>query len=173
MSTFTMKSRPVFITVLLIIVSLLIAGGVWIGIRLVFPDKVAGLAGVRPSNLGVHSGQLLPCPNTPNCVSSQSQDAEHSIEPLTYKSTPREALATLKRVIESQPRTKIIAETQNYIYAEFSSAIMGFVDDVEFSIDEGAGVINVRSGSRLGESDLGVNRQRIENIRSLLSNARF
>lgn len=125
-------------------------------------------AGKRPNDLGAQDGKLAPCPNTPNCVSSQSADAVHTIEPLTYKSTPQEALAQLKQVIQSLPRTKIITETNNYIYAEFTSAIMGFVDDVEFYLDAGAKVFHVRSASRLGKSDLGVNRKRIEVIRARL-----
>jgi uncharacterized protein (DUF1499 family) len=125
-------------------------------------------AGKRPNDLGVRDGKLAPCPNTPNCVSSQSADAVHKIEPLTYKSTPQEALAQLKQVIQSLPRTKIITETNNYIYAEFTSAIMGFVDDVEFYLDPEAKVFHVRSASRLGKSDLGVNRKRIEAIRAKL-----
>ena len=124
--------------------------------------------GKRPSNLGVRDGKLAPCPSTPNCVCSQSEDAEHKIEPLTYKSTPQVAFSQLKQAIASQPRTKIITQSPNYLYAEFTSAIMKFVDDVEFYLDEDAKVIHVRSASRLGQSDLGVNRKRIETIRAKL-----
>ena len=125
-------------------------------------------AGKRPDNLGVRNGKLTPCPNTPNCVISQSSDTEHSIEPLTYNSTTAEAMADLKSAIQAMKKTKIITENKNYLYAEFTSAIMGFVDDVEFYLDEGAKVIHVRSASRLGQSDLGVNRKRIETIRTKL-----
>lgn len=123
-------------------------------------------AGKRPDNLGVRDGKLLSCPNTPNCVSSQSSDATHKIEPLTFTSNPQEAFAKLRQVIQNLPRTKIISETNNYLYAEFTSAIMGFVDDVEFYLDAEAKVFHVRSASRLGQSDLGVNRKRIETIRA-------
>lgn len=125
-------------------------------------------AGKRPDNLGVRNGKLTPCPNTPNCVISQSSDTEHSIEPLTYNSTTAEAMADLKSAIQAMKKTKIITENKNYLYAEFTSAIMGFVDDVEFYLDEGAKLIHVRSASRLGQSDLGVNRKRIETIRTKL-----
>ena len=155
--------------VLLILISLLLAVGVWIGAMIAFPGKITLFAGTRPTNLGVQSGQLAPCPSTPNCVSSQSQDAEHSIEPFTYNSSPTKALADLKTVIQSLPRTKIIAQTENYLYAEFTSALMGFVDDVEFYLAPGAKAMEVRSASRLGESDLGVNRKRIETIRAKLN----
>lgn len=125
-------------------------------------------SGKRPNNLGVRDGKLAQCPNTPNCVSSQSSDTEHSIEALTYNSTPAEAIADLKTVIQGMKKTKIITESKNYLYVEFTSAIMGFVDDVEFYVDEAAKVIHVRSASRLGQSDLGVNRKRIETIRTKL-----
>ncbi|MBD2678334.1 MULTISPECIES: DUF1499 domain-containing protein [Nostoc] len=126
-------------------------------------------AGKRPSNLGVSNGQLAPCPNSPNCVSSQSADVLHKIAPLTFTSTPEQAIANLKKIIESLPRTKIITESQDYLYAEFKSALLGFVDDVEFYLDRNANVIQVRSASRLGQSDLGVNRKRIETIRAKFS----
>lgn len=126
-------------------------------------------AGKRPNNLGVNSGKLAACPNSPNCVSSQSSDVDHSIAPLTYSSTPEQAIAKLKSVIQSLPRTKIITESNDYLYAEFKSALMGFVDDVEFYLDRKANVIQVRSASRLGQSDLGVNRKRIETIRAKLA----
>ncbi len=126
-------------------------------------------AGSMPDNLGVREGRLASCPASPNCVSSYSQDAEHSIAPLTYNSAPEEAIANLKTVIESLQRTKNVEETNNYLYAQFTSKLMGFVDDVEFYLEPEANIIQVRSASRLGESDLGVNRQRIETIRGKLN----
>jgi uncharacterized protein (DUF1499 family) len=120
-------------------------------------------AGKRPTNLGVKEGKLAPCPDTPNCVSSQSNDSEHAIDPLPYVS-----IADLKKVVESMERTTIIEETENYLYAEFKSKLMGFVDDVEFYKDDANQVVNVRSASRLGKSDLGVNRKRVEAIRQQL-----
>jgi uncharacterized protein (DUF1499 family) len=132
-------------------------------------NKIMVFAGKRPSNLGVNNGKLAPCPNSPNCVSSQSSDATHQIAPLTFTSTPERAIATLKGIIQSLPRTKIITESKDYLYAEFKSALMGFVDDVEFYLDRKANLIQVRSASRLGQSDLGVNRQRIETIRAQLN----
>jgi len=127
---------------------------------------VFSFSGKRPTNLGVNQGKLLECPNTPNCVNSQSSDDAHKIEPLTYRSTPAQTIANLKAVIQAMPRTQVITETPDYLYAEFTSAIMGFVDDVEFYLDAANSVIHVRSASRLGQSDLGVNRKRIESIRS-------
>jgi uncharacterized protein (DUF1499 family) len=123
-------------------------------------------AGKRPNNLGVRDGKLAPCPKSPNCVSSYCSDPIHQIAPLAYKSTPEKAIADLKQLIQSLPRTQIISENPDYLYAEFTSALMGYVDDVEFYLDKNANIIHVRSASRLGKSDLGVNRQRIETIRA-------
>jgi uncharacterized protein (DUF1499 family) len=128
-------------------------------------------SGNRPANLGVTNGKLLACPASPNCVNSQTDatDAEHSIAPLTYTSDPTTAWATLKTIVQGMERAKIISETSDYLYAEFTSKLMGFVDDVEFYLDANASVIQVRSASRLGQSDLGVNRKRVEEIRPKLA----
>jgi uncharacterized protein (DUF1499 family) len=80
-------------------------------------------------------------------------------------------MSTLKSVISGMERSKIIEETDRYLYAEFTSALMGFVDDVECYLDEGEGVIHVRSASRLGQSDLGVNRKRVNQIRAKFTSA--
>jgi uncharacterized protein (DUF1499 family) len=141
---------------------------IWIGVRIIFPDSPTLFAGTRPDNLGVSTGKLASCPSTPNCVSSQSADTEHYIEPLTYQASASDAIAELKKIVESQTGAKIVAETGNYLYAEFMSRWMGFVDDVEFYVNEEKKVIDVRSASRLGESDLGVNRQRVETIKTLV-----
>jgi len=132
----------------------------------ILPMALFSFSGTRPTNLGVNDGKLRDCPNSPNCVSSQSLDAEHKIAPLSYTGDPAKALEDLKSVISSLPRTKIITAKDNYIYAEFTSALMGYVDDVEFYLNADKKVIEVRSASRLGESDLGVNRDRIETIRA-------
>ena len=130
---------------------------------------LVGCTGKPPRDIGVKDGKLSPCPSSPNCVSSQSPagDEEHYIQPLTYSGSPESARAALISVIESMKRTKIITVTDDYIYAEFTSRLFRFVDDVEFYIDDSAKTIHVRSASRLGKSDLGVNRKRIETIREL------
>jgi uncharacterized protein (DUF1499 family) len=155
-------NRSLFTVVLLLLVTIL-----WVGIRIALPDNPTILAGTRPENLGLTSGKLAPCPSTPNCVSSQSEDPKHYIEPLTYQSSASEAIAQLKNIIAKQERAKIIADdpNANYLYAEFISRWMGFVDDVEFSVNDKVKEIDMRSASRLGESDLGVNRDRLEKIR--------
>ncbi|PSB34735.1 DUF1499 domain-containing protein [Chlorogloea sp. CCALA 695] len=145
-----------------------------LGGTILFSGQTKLLAGTKPNNLGMATGQLLACPATPNCVNSQSLDAEHKITPLTYTSSAEDAFNTLKTVVQSFKQSAIAParsqsfaqETGNYIYAEFTIPVVGFVDDVEFLLDKDAQVIHVRSASRLGESDLGVNRKRIETIRA-------
>lgn len=121
-------------------------------------------SGTRPDDLGVNNGKLKSCPGTPNCVSSQSDNAQEKVEPL-----PAVPISEIKKIVENMERTTIVTETDNYLYAEFKTKLMGFVDDVEFYLDNDASVIHVRSASRLGKSDLGVNRARVEEIRSKLN----
>ena len=166
MSTIETKSNSVFKRVLLIFTSLLLVAVCGLGAKIAFTGEPQLFAGSRPSNLGVQTSQLAPCPSTPNCVNSQSQDAVHQIAPLTYASSPQEAMAHLKTALQSFKRVKLITEAENYLYAEFTIPVVGFVDDVEFLLDKDAKAIHVRSASRLGESDLGVNRRRIETIRA-------
>ena len=132
-------------------------------------------SGTRPDNLGVHDGRLAPPKRTPNNVHSQvnrKADPGHYIEPLRYTGDAGRAWSALRKVIDSMPRVKVVASRPDYLYAEFTSKLMGFVDDVEFYLDEKAGVIQVRSASRLGRGDHGVNRGRIETIRAQLQPAR-
>ncbi|WP_246140385.1 DUF1499 domain-containing protein [Euhalothece natronophila] len=131
--------------------------------------SIFSFSGEQPDNLGVENGKLANCPQTPNCVSSQSKDINHKIDPLTYNSSSERALGELTTILKEIDNAEIIEEKDNYLYAQFTSNIMGFVDDVEFYLDPQAEVIHVRSASRIGESDLGVNRRRIERIREQLS----
>jgi uncharacterized protein (DUF1499 family) len=116
----------------------------------------------RPTNLGVKDGLFAPCRRTPNCVSSQADpsDREHYIEPL------RASMDDVRKAVEGLPRTLIVLAQPNYLHAEFRSRLLGFVDDVEFFFDGAA--VQVRSASRLGRRDFGVNRARIEEIRRLI-----
>jgi len=117
----------------------------------------------RPDNLGVTNGRLAPCRRTPNCVSSQADpaDAEHYIAPL------KGSMEAVRRAVEAMPRTTVISATSNYLYAEFRSKLLGYVDDVEFFYDGAA--IQVRSASRLGRRDFNVNRNRVEQLRAMIT----
>jgi len=116
----------------------------------------------RPGNLGVREGRLAPCKRSPNCVSSQADpsDLEHYIAPI------HGSMAAARKAVESLPRTTIVEARGDYLYAEFRSALLRYVDDVEFFFD--GQVIHVRSCSRLGRRDFGVNRKRVEALRALI-----
>jgi uncharacterized protein (DUF1499 family) len=120
----------------------------------------------RPDNLGVHAGKLADYPDTPNCVCSNAADDAHRIEPLRFTGPADAAFEKLKRTVASMPGATIVTSADHYLHAEFTSRLFRFVDDVEFLLDADAGVIHVRSASRAGKSDLGVNRARVESIRA-------
>jgi uncharacterized protein (DUF1499 family) len=125
-----------------------------------------------PSKMGIKNGQLTPCPSSPNCVNSQAKDKEHYIEPILTTGTPLEVKTHLLKTLNEMDRTKIIVAQDNYISAEFTSKVFRFVDDVEFYFPDTKSkemTIYVRSASRVGYSDLGANRKRIELIRSKLN----
>lgn len=128
-------------------------------------------AGVRPGNLGFNDGTFAPPPWKPNCVSStvDKSDVIHYVAPLAFTGPPADAWKKLVGIVRAAARVTVVTETTHYLYAEFKSAGLGFVDDVEFALDDDQpGVIQVRSAARLGVRDLGVNRSRIETIRSQL-----
>ena len=100
------------------------------------------------------------------CSQDSPDDKEHYIEPIAYSGDSKAAIAKLKSIIEGMERSTVLETTDSYLYAEFFSKLMGFGDDVEFFVDPSAGVIHARAAARLGKSDLGANRKRIEEIRS-------
>ena len=119
---------------------------------------------------GAPSNRLSSCPKSPNCVSSLSEDESHHVEPLTYNGPLEEAREKLISVINSMKRSQVVIAEDTYIHATFTSFFFRFVDDVEFSFDNARKVIDVRSASRTGYSDLGVNRRRVEEIRKRFIN---
>lgn len=129
------------------------------------------LSGKRPGDLGVRGGNLKAPPSSPNAVSSQATGGNHQIAPLAYKGAREQAMKALKAIVEGTPNVTIVETRPDYLYAEYTSALLGFVDDVEFYFPPGGNIIHVRSASRLGYSDLGVNRKRIEAIRARLAQA--
>jgi uncharacterized protein (DUF1499 family) len=120
-------------------------------------------AGERPNNLGAYGGTLAACPGSPNCVSSQAGDEKHRIAPLAFSGDPDAAFARLKLVLGRRSDTTNIDERPGYLRVELRTVL--FVDDGEFLLDRSNNVIQLRSASRLGYSDLGKNRNRIEAIR--------
>jgi uncharacterized protein (DUF1499 family) len=132
--------------------------------------------GHAPSDLGVHDGRLKPPSPTPNSVSSQAglypdhpQRDYARIEPLPLQGDARQTLARLQAVVAALPGARIVEQKDDYLYAQFTTPLMRYVDDVEFWLDPAAQVVQVRSASRLGHGDLGLNRKRVEQIRAALA----
>lgn len=128
------------------------------------------LAGRRPDDLGVRDGLLKPpVARSWNSVSSQAGRHEHTdyhlIAPLRYSGDADAAFARLEQVVAGMPGATIVEQRPGYLYAQFQTRMLKFVDDVEFLLDAPAGVIHMRSASRLGRKDFGANRQRLETVR--------
>jgi len=134
-----------------------------------FIMSLFGCSGSRPTDIGISAeDRLTPCPSRPNCVSSDAADADHRIEPLRFEGDSTAVWSALNDVVRALPRTEIITTDDRYLYAEATSKLLGFVDDVEFHLRPEEGEIAVRSASRIGRSDWGVNAGRIETIRGEL-----
>ena len=124
--------------------------------------------GTRPADIGVNNDRLTPCPESPNCVGSfeDDKDETHYIEAYSTNQTNQETTwSALKSIIDKNDSAEIIHADDSYIYAEFTSGIMRFVDDTEFMLDKDKNLIQLRSASRLGYKDFNVNRERLEAIR--------
>ena len=134
------------------------------------------LQGTPPADLGVHDGKLKAPSTTPNSVSSQAdlwpghpQQGYARIAPLALRGDGPNTIADLERLCRSLPGATIVTHRSDYLYVRFETRVLKFVDDTEFWYDPKAGMVQVRSASRLGRSDLGVNRARVERIRSRLA----
>ena len=125
-------------------------------------------SGKRPSNLGVSDSRLAPCPASPNCLSSDAHDSAHKIPPFQLTKPATGVWQVVRELVSKLPRTRIVNETSDYLHAESRSSVFGFVDDLELHLRPSAGVIAVRSAARLGYSDFGVNRRRVESLRTAL-----
>jgi len=133
---------------------------------------VGFLSGRRPESLGVRDGALAPTRSAPNNVSSQADpktDRAHFVKPIAIRGDPGAAFQALKDLLHRRPRTKVIVELADYVHAECASPMLGFVDDLEFLLDRRRKVIHVRSAARLGYSDFGANRKRVEALRKALA----
>lgn len=127
--------------------------------------------GTRPVDIGISNNKLTPCPESPNCVSSfeQKSDETHYIDAYLIKGdNQQQAWASLQALIEKNASAEIIKQNDQYIYAEYTSGIMKFVDDTEFLLDKENNSVQLRSASRLGYKDFNVNRERLEAIRAEL-----
>ena len=150
-----MKLFIYFFATLIIIVGLLLVG--------------LSIASRKQPELGLVDGQLRPCPATPNCVCSEYSGKEAYIETLGYSDSAEAAWARLERVI-AETGGRVIAEEPGYLRAVYETQLLRFIDDVEFRQNKNNSMIHVRSASRMGHSDLGANRKRVEKIRAVFAN---
>lgn len=141
-------------------------------LKIIFYIIVMTLSTANEAN-AVLKKQLPPCLDSPNCVSSQASvaDAHHYIVPFKIKGDPDEAWAALKKAIDNHSRLVLTHETKDTLHAEATSLVFRFVDDINAILDVKARLIHIRSASRMGHSDFGVNRKRIEALRLQLQKA--
>jgi len=151
-----------------LVAMLFVVIGAGIALHLATSKGATLFSGKRPDNLGVKEGRLASCGRRLNCVSSQADpgDAQRYVAPIPFKGSAVDALAAARRAVESLQRATVVRHEGNYLHAEFRSRLMGYVDDVEFTYDDKAGVLHLRSASRLGRRDFEVNRKRVEALRA-------
>lgn len=149
-----------------------------VGLGLIVAGQAGFLSGNVPQNLGVVDGKLSPPSATPNSVTSQAdlypahpQRDYSKIAPLTYTGDADEAMKKLADVLARSEGTVVVKNEAGYIYAQSTTALMRYTDDLEFWLDRANTTIQVRSASRIGKSDLGKNRKRIESIRESFNRA--
>lgn len=122
-----------------------------------------------PDTLGTTQGRLSPCPKKPNCVSSRAERESQRLDALVVSGSIEEAMETAVGAIESMPGSRIVTSDDGYLHAAFKSRVFRFVDDLELFYDPDVPGFQVRSASRVGRSDLGANRKRVEALRALMS----
>jgi len=117
----------------------------------------------RQPKTGLAAGRLQACPDTPNCVCSEGAGEASFVAPLTFSSTPKRAWEKVRELV-GENGGKIQKEEKGYLWATFTTKLFRFVDDMELRMDEGRGIIHIRSASRVGYSDMGTNRKRVERL---------
>lgn len=132
-----------------------------VGLPIVFVGMVWALTTPRPMHMGVQEGMLMPLPETPNCVATQSGNDTQRMAPIPYVGDLKVAQEQLMAVLLAMPRVEVIKNEPGYVWVTFRSFLFRFPDDVEFLFDDANQVIHFRAVARLGRSDLGVNRKRM------------
>ena len=148
-----------------------VAGFIVAGIILLVLFLAANKNSAVPSNLGVKEGLLAPLPDSPNAVSSQTDQVDKRVEPFPYSGNLEQTKALIKKAASDFGGAQILVEKPDYLHLVFTVPFIPFKDDVEFFFSEMERVVHYRSASRLGYSDLGVNRKRYERLRSLYEQA--
>jgi uncharacterized protein (DUF1499 family) len=154
----------------------LLLGVVALGLLVLLAAQLGAFGGTPPNDLGMRDGRLKPPSKTPNSVSSQADMwAQHPmrddarIAPLALQGSGTQTMAKLRRIVDAMPGAQVVQSRDDYLYVQFTTRWMKFIDDAEFWFDPGAGVVQLRSASRVGRKDFGVNRARIEAIRQALA----
>ncbi len=144
-----------------------------IAVVVLIAGQLGVLSGRAPQDLGVHEGRLKPPSLTPNSVSSQAdlypnhpQKDYARVAPFQFSGDGEKAMEKIAGILKASDRTVIVTQEPGYIYAQCTTAMLKFTDDLEFWLDKQSGVIQVRSSSRLGRKDFHVNRERVESIRA-------
>ncbi|MFP4475544.1 MAG: DUF1499 domain-containing protein [Desulfatibacillaceae bacterium] len=123
---------------------------------------MVGCAASPPSGIN-NQGRLAPCPGSPNCVTSEGEDADMACIP--FSGPPAAAMERMAAVLKSFRNADVVEREDNYMRAEFKSTVFGFVDDVEIRLDDRQGCLHFRSASRSGYWDFGVNKKRMKLVR--------
>ncbi len=158
----------------MLILKWLLIGGAVLALAVIIAGRLGLLQGSAPADLGVRDGRLKPPSLSPNSVSSQAQlhpahprREQAQIAPLRYEDDGAAAMTRLEALVAATSGARIINKRNpDYLYVAYTTSLLRFVDDVEFWLDPVGGVIHVRSASRVGQSDFGANRARIEALRA-------
>ena len=157
---------------ILIVIVVLVLGGI-------AASQLGFLKGTPPSDIGVRDGRLKAPSNTDNSVSSQAalypehpQRAYATIAPLSLSGDGPATMAKIKAIVQATAGAAVVKSEPDYLYAQYTTPLMKYVDDVEFWFDPSSQVVQVRSASRIGKSDLGANRKRVEALRTALAASR-
>jgi len=155
--------------ILIILAGLLVVSALFITISLFWLSK--NQPNTAEVNIGIEKGEFAACPSTPNCVSTQAnpQDETHYAEPIPFKGNREELLTFLEDWIKTQNRAEVISRNDRYLHALFASKAFGFKDDFEIFIPDGSKLVHLRSAARVGRSDMGVNRERYQTFRKLIT----
>ena len=137
-------------------------------LAIIFSVAISGCAELQRENKMSEPDCLAPCPDRPNCVSSDAEDARHAVAPMHLVADPAIGWTAIQEIINQMPRTTIVEANEGYLHATFKSRLWGFIDDLELKLDPQTKTISIRSASRSGSYDLGVNRRRVETLRSTL-----
>lgn len=145
-------------------------------VSMVLAALLGACSGTLPQGLGLNDGRLAPCPSSPNCVCSCAESGGHAVAPLDpwgghapQDPDAQQAMRRVEEAVASLPGATVVERVPGYLRAECASRVFGFVDDLECAYDPDTGLVHVRSAARLGYSDFGVNRKRVEQLRDRLA----